>query len=619
MSYNSIKLKSDQIRNEQMVGGNTKERVANVVDDLNDTKADKTVMQNFIDDLYKKDKELNEKIDKVSVSGIKGEAFPDTVPTEYNPIQYPDGLFEKYEVHTVGTYTNFKKADGTPIVVTASDLDQKLAYITVTNGVAKLQTIPIAGSTAKKVFDKTDDTNPATMKATADRYDKLLYVNKGFIEMPKPDDGYKDITEASGQYGGYFLQSNNTVTVNTAYPLFGVIKDYDITGFERLEVNNMYYVNGQGSKPVILGIKQDGTIVTLMAYDTPDFSGFHSFDVSQYVKLSIQVVKEYFPNILRLYDGKGVLYTDSKKYVDDRFKVLDYFLNPSGYTDVKSYIDSAVNGRPTVEGIFINLNESSDYTYNVKTTSDLKINVIPRIGNVSNDLFNLRLICGVAPRFVFPESFKFVGGVVPTFEAGYTYVLVMQTFDYGATWFCSVVGAYDNASELLFHESFQKGPVSRFKSFNSNTIESDGSKVSLKGTEVGDSIFYVDTPSPYYTVSGVFGLDNARSKLTYRILDTKNFGLFGYDGVQNKVYIKSVINGVLAENIAIDVAGLNDRNLLYLKVKVNLTSWKFYVNEVLVQTFNNPGGLVNATKAGIALDSSVKDIYIKQFNISSNG
>lgn len=185
MSYNTIKARSEQIRNEQYVGGNTKERIANVLDDINDTKADKSVMQNYVDDLYQKDKELNDKIDKASVSGIKGQATPATKPTEYNPIQYPNGLFEKYEVYSAGTYMYFIKSDGTPIVVLPSHLDKKLVYINVTNGVSKLIVIPVEGTTAMKVFDKNDDTNPATMKATADRYDSTLTALKSFLETTK--------------------------------------------------------------------------------------------------------------------------------------------------------------------------------------------------------------------------------------------------------------------------------------------------------------------------------------------------------------------------------------------------------------------------------------------------
>lgn len=101
--------------------------------------------------------EVEEKIDKVSSSGIKGEATPTSSPTPYNPTDYPKGLYEKWEVRTAGTYTNFK--DGAnppqPIVVSASDLDKKLVYINVNNGISKKDTIAIPGAAIDSVFDVT--------------------------------------------------------------------------------------------------------------------------------------------------------------------------------------------------------------------------------------------------------------------------------------------------------------------------------------------------------------------------------------------------------------------------------------------------------------------------------
>lgn len=472
---------------------------------------------------------------------------------------------------------------------------------------------------SKQIFDPDNNNDPAVMKATADRYDKLLSVNRGFIDMPRPDDGFKDITEASATYPGLFLQANNTTTSDSSYPFMGVIKDYDVTGYKRLEVNGMYYQNNTGTRPAILGIKADGTIVTILAYSTPDFSGFHSIDVSAFVKISMQVVQGAFPTLIRLFDGKGIQYTDAKKYADDRFKVLEYFLNPLGYTDVKNYIDESNKGRETKEGIVIDLNISSDYTFNVTTTSLQNLQIIPRLGSISNDIFNLKLVCELKPNIVFSDNIKFIGDQIPSFDSGFTYLVVFQTFDFGNTWFCSVVGAYSDKTKLLFNEQFKKGNITSLVSFNSNLIVSDGTKVSMMGAITGDSVFYKDVGSPFYTVSATFGLVNVRSKLVYKAIDNKNFGIIGYNGTPNKVSIIAVLNGAVADNYTIDVPGMNDRSNVNFKVKVGLTTWKFYVNEVLVKTFNNPAGLPGATKVGIIADTNIRDIYVKQLSISSNG
>lgn len=119
---------------------------------------------NFFDSFWHKDEEINQssvkglestlsnKLDKgvettllnafndavkTSVSGVKGEAFPNSSPTHYDPATYPNGLYEKWDVTTAGTYVNFIKADNNPVEVTTADLNLNQIQIAVTNGVAK--------------------------------------------------------------------------------------------------------------------------------------------------------------------------------------------------------------------------------------------------------------------------------------------------------------------------------------------------------------------------------------------------------------------------------------------------------------------------------------------------
>ncbi len=104
-------------------------------------------------------------------TGIVSDATPSSSPTAYNPTDYPDGLYEKYDVKTAGTYTNF--LDGStptpqPIQVTTDDLANNYVQIWVKNGVSqktlssKLQptqfipafstsTFPLVSSTANPV------------------------------------------------------------------------------------------------------------------------------------------------------------------------------------------------------------------------------------------------------------------------------------------------------------------------------------------------------------------------------------------------------------------------------------------------------------------------------------
>lgn len=74
-----------------------------------------------------------------ALSGIKDEATPTTVPSATE--------FERYIVHTAGTYTNFLSG-GSPIVVTAADLD-------VVNGVANNRVIlRVNNGVAKKIVER---------------------------------------------------------------------------------------------------------------------------------------------------------------------------------------------------------------------------------------------------------------------------------------------------------------------------------------------------------------------------------------------------------------------------------------------------------------------------------
>lgn len=115
---------------------------------------------------------IEEQIEKISTYAVKGEATPTSSPTPYNPTDYPKGLFEKWEVKSVGVYTNFKDGSTPPqsIEITAEDLNKKLAYINVTNGVSKKDTIDIPGVVAKTDYDKNDNTNAATMKSADEHF-----------------------------------------------------------------------------------------------------------------------------------------------------------------------------------------------------------------------------------------------------------------------------------------------------------------------------------------------------------------------------------------------------------------------------------------------------------------
>ena len=75
---------------------------------------------------------------KLISTGIAGEATPTSSPTAW-AVGDPD-LFEKWDVKTAGTYTNFKDNSTPtpqPIVVTATDLNENYVQIWVKNKVSQ--------------------------------------------------------------------------------------------------------------------------------------------------------------------------------------------------------------------------------------------------------------------------------------------------------------------------------------------------------------------------------------------------------------------------------------------------------------------------------------------------
>lgn len=134
MSKNTIQQKSLQIRNEQNPEGNSKERVADVIDDINNT----------IDSEYTKKIEFNEwreGVEAAVTSGIKGVAQPDDVITTTG--------FYRMIANTADTYTNYLDLNDAPIVVTDADLN-------IVSGVQRNEVIfeITNGVTEKKVYAK---------------------------------------------------------------------------------------------------------------------------------------------------------------------------------------------------------------------------------------------------------------------------------------------------------------------------------------------------------------------------------------------------------------------------------------------------------------------------------
>jgi lysophospholipase L1-like esterase len=268
--------------------------------------------------------EIQSEISKSFVGSIKGEAIPTTVPTVYNPTTHPNGLYEKYDVKTEGTYTNFKNASNVALVVLAADLDKKQTQLWVENGVAKkiVNELPII--TAKTVFDGSDDVNPATMKAVGKRYDNANRVLQYFTDLQTNG------TQVTGFVGNTYLKVDGTAFSSNGNK---ALLNIDVTNFDSLKYNCFPAViigSLQSQYCSIVAEKSDGTKVVLRGCKIIDGSGSgqtsvdETYDLSLYVKLHLSIGDMaaslgQTPNILLFGGASGDVPIDAvKTYIDEK-------------------------------------------------------------------------------------------------------------------------------------------------------------------------------------------------------------------------------------------------------------------------------------------------------------
>ncbi|WP_126654129.1 SGNH/GDSL hydrolase family protein [Chryseobacterium aureum] len=143
---------------------------------------------------------------KASVtSGIKGEATPSSSPTTWAPGD--SNLYERWDVKTAGTYTNFKNGatPPVPIEVTADDLRNNYVQIWVTNGVSEkvLSEKPVKDVT--DTFEPENNQDPQGGKQINDYYTKKTVVKSRNLINPAAvdfdhyySDGPKAIVDNTG-------------------------------------------------------------------------------------------------------------------------------------------------------------------------------------------------------------------------------------------------------------------------------------------------------------------------------------------------------------------------------------------------------------------------------------
>lgn len=164
--------------------------------------------------------EVADQISKVSINAIKGEAITTTSPTAWstgNP-----ALFEKWDVKTVGTFTNFKNASNVALVVTQADLDSNFVQFWVTNNVSqKVLSAKPAGAQSVAIFDPTDNVKVPVSKAISDFIFTTNLIPGAEVSVTTIAGYYLNSTGASIVNGNWLTSAKINVTAGLSYIYYG--------------------------------------------------------------------------------------------------------------------------------------------------------------------------------------------------------------------------------------------------------------------------------------------------------------------------------------------------------------------------------------------------------------
>lgn len=209
-------------------------------------------------------------------TGIKGEATPTSSPTTYNPTDYPDGLFEKWEIKTSGTYTNFLDASTPtpqPIQVTSDDLLNNFVQIWVTNGVSKkVLSAKIQGTpNGEVVLGETKGVNGDKVFKAIEPIDETLFDVVGVPASPNlfnPANKYDNILVSTGANVGITGQSAGW---NIAVVEVSPTKTYTVSGWNSARNEIAFFSNNLPSpfptippSPYATGLISSGSSATVL-------------------------------------------------------------------------------------------------------------------------------------------------------------------------------------------------------------------------------------------------------------------------------------------------------------------------------------------------------------------
>ena len=258
-----------------------------------------------------------------------------SINTTTETTSLPSGV---YHAQTSGTYTNAsgivvkegyytllrKKDDGSWVL--ESEVKMSMQDLTplenrITENENKVDDfIDNFSVTVDQEFDA-NSKNPIANSAVT----PLANVLQGFLKEKTIPSKTVVVTKDFASFGGKFLTSSNTINVDGSYSNAGVIHNYNVVGASKLTTKGLVAL----SNPMIVGVKNDNTIVVLIGNPDNTIGQLKEFNITDFKTVSIAVDNGSFAEIKVVYPERTEQGFDAKEYVDERFIVLDSFLNPT--------------------------------------------------------------------------------------------------------------------------------------------------------------------------------------------------------------------------------------------------------------------------------------------------
>ena len=263
-----------------------------------------------------------------------------SIGTTTDTASLPSGV---YHAQTSGTYTNAsgivvkegyytllrKKDDGSWVL----ESEVKMPMQDLTKIETELESTKTKVNDFIRDFAVTTDTefdanskNPIANSAVT----PLSEILDGFLTNDPNELVEITIGKDLAIFGGKFLKANDEIENNSSYPFVGLIYKLDVSNSNELNISGLVAA-GNSPKIILGGYKKDGSYSILVRPEDSNLSDLKTFEITDYNTISIQVFSDAFPAIQIKKYGEGTSFKniDAKNYVDERFIVLDSFLNPT--------------------------------------------------------------------------------------------------------------------------------------------------------------------------------------------------------------------------------------------------------------------------------------------------